>query len=96
VAIGEPLIHISDERKVVWRIDDLPAFAGWFGPRPTAGFEIEFTPTRDDVGTAPNLVEYLTMTGTDAVTGVRVTSEAQPVTTGVRFGSIEERQGLVR
>ncbi|MFH2063513.1 MAG: hypothetical protein ABIJ46_05195 [bacterium] len=96
VTAGEPLIHVTESRRVIWRLGDMPAFAGELEQRPGAGFEVEYTPTEENVGTAPVLVERIFMAGTDSLTGTKVETESGPVTTAVRFGTEDERLGLVR
>ena len=96
VTLGRPLTYIAANRELIWEIGDLPAFLGNLQPQATANFEIEVQPQIKNVGQVLKLLDYIKIEGEDTFTGVRVTAQGEPVTSAVRFGSIEAQTGIVQ
>ncbi len=86
VTSGKPLAFVASERKLIWNIGDIPAFAGGHLPRATANFEIELKPGEDDLGKVLQLLDHIIIEGEDEFTGARVTAVGELVTAAVRFG----------
>jgi hypothetical protein len=95
VTLGHPLAYVASERKLIWEIGDLPAFAGDFLPAATANFEIELTPTLDDIGQILKLIDYIKVEGEDVFTGTRVRAEGEAATSAVKIGTEEARLGKI-
>jgi len=95
ITAGEPIAYLPAERRIIWDIGDIPAFAGGDGAGINLSMEIGLTPGKDDVGTVPVLIESLKIVGEDTVTGVKVFAEGEAVTTGVRFGKWTQQTGMV-
>jgi hypothetical protein len=93
VTAGEPIAYLSEQRRIVWDIGGVPAFSE--GEYAGASIEVSFTPSPEDVGSAPSLLQEIALTAQDTATGVRVHANAPDVTTAVRFGSPEETSGIV-
>ncbi|MFH1046895.1 MAG: hypothetical protein V1738_01210 [Patescibacteria group bacterium] len=95
VAAGRPLAFIASDRKIIWNIGDIPAFAGEHLSSATANFEIEVRPDHNDVGQVLDLLDHIYIEGEDVFTGTKVTASAATVTTAVRFGTPEAMSGVV-
>jgi hypothetical protein len=67
--------------RLIWHIGTTAAHAGILFEAPSVSFEVALTPSAAQVGTSPLLVSQLTYVGTDAWTGVTLTSEPPALTT---------------
>lgn len=56
VAAGDPLAFDERARVLLWRVGDLPAHAGTSSPAPSVAFEVELTPTEDQIGKEATLI----------------------------------------
>lgn len=95
VSAGRPLAYVASDRKLIWEIGDLPAFTGGHLPRATANFEIEITPTEDDLAQTLKLLDHIIIEGEDNFTGGTVRATGTTVTTKLRFGPAEALGGMV-
>ncbi len=66
---------------ITWKPGDLPA--GGAAPVASVAFQIQVTPMASQVGTAPDTVENIGFTGTDAFVNVPVTTPGSTLTTAV-------------
>lgn len=95
VTSGKPLAYVPSERKVIWQIDEIPAYAGEHLPSATANFEVGVAPDENDAGSVLELLDHINIEGKDAFTDLRVTASGEPVTTAIRFGEEESLVGKV-
>lgn len=75
------LVFDSATRTVRWTLNTVPAGTGGRLPSLKAYFEVSITPTIDQVGTVPILIETSTATATDSYTNKNLTSPAATLTT---------------
>lgn len=75
------LVFDADSRTVRWTINTVPAATGGRLSALTASFDISITPSTDQIGAVPILIETATATATDSYTGVTLTSPASTLTT---------------
>ncbi len=79
VTSGEDLLLVGD--RLIWRLGATDAHAGALIEAPSASFEIALTPSAEQAGTAPALLEEASFTGQDAWTGTSLTSSFDGLTT---------------
>ncbi|MDE1874669.1 MAG: DUF11 domain-containing protein [Patescibacteria group bacterium] len=69
---------------VTWVVGDVPANAGYGDVSPEqVAFQISYTPSANQVGTAPDLVGQATITGNDVFTGAALQNSAQSLSTRI-------------
>jgi len=61
--------------KITWNIGDLAAFTGKFLPALKVTFQLRVTPSEVDRNKVMNLLSNIQATGTDAFTGLTITSQ---------------------
>lgn len=70
--------------QVTWNVGNIAPGVGTNGAQPRqVAFEIGFTPSASQIGTVPVLLQNITLTGTDDLTGQKVTLTAPNVTTNL-------------
>ncbi|MDP2651252.1 MAG: hypothetical protein Q8O98_01525 [bacterium] len=69
---GESVSYNASTRTVVWDIGTLASGAGFSTALREAAFQISLTPSASQAGTAPTLVNSVTLTGTDSFTSEAV------------------------
>lgn len=84
-----------DSRTVRWTLNTLPAGTGSRLAALTAYFDLSITPTADQVGTVPILIETATATATDSYTNQPLTSATATLTTDLPTDTKAAGQGLV-
>jgi len=78
---GTNLTFDSSSREVVWKIEDLDAGQGVFGPGPSVAFQISLTSGSFQQGTTPELIGEAEITGEDQFTEQTVHGEAPAINT---------------
>lgn len=69
---------------VMWNLGDIAAGVGVASSTPRElAFEIGFTPSTSQIGKQPALLQNITLTGTDAATGLKITKTTPDVTTNL-------------
>lgn len=79
VTSGDDLRQSGD--RLIWNLGTVEAHAGLAFEAPSASFEVSLTPTAAQVGTSPNLLNIAMFTGTDAWTGIDLSSNQDGLTT---------------
>lgn len=75
------LVFDATTRTVRWTLNTVPAGTGGSLPTLKAYFEVSITPTPEQVGTVPILIETSTATATDSYSNKALTSPAATLTT---------------
>ena len=75
------LVFDADTRTVRWTLNTVPAGTGSRLPALKAYFEVSITPTAEQVGTVPVLIESASATATDSYSGVNLTGQAPTLST---------------
>lgn len=70
-------------RQVVWAIGDINAGTGLNSSPREVAFQISFTPSLNQVGTPPTLIQEMRITGTDTFTGRTLDSTRPAMTTRI-------------
>lgn len=78
---SEKLELNSATRELVWNIGRLEAGTGFLRPARTASFAIGFTPTSNQAGSFPVLMQESVFTGQDAFVSVMLEDRKMPLTT---------------
>ncbi len=82
-------------RLISWTLNTLPAGTGSRLPALTARFDLSITPTAEQVGTIPVLMETSTAIATDAFTTKSLSSPAATITTAIPNDPKDANQGTV-
>ncbi|MEK7537982.1 MAG: hypothetical protein AAB619_03345 [Patescibacteria group bacterium] len=82
-------------RTVRWTLNTVPAGTGGRLPALTARFDLAITPTAEQVGTVPILIETATATATDSFTAKALSSPAATLTTDLPSDPTVSGQGVV-
>lgn len=82
-------------RIVQWTLNTLPAGTGGRVPKLTAHFDVSITPTADQVGSVPILVETTSFSATDSYSKQPLTATAATVTTDIPNDPKSANQGTV-
>jgi len=85
----------STSRMVRWTLNTVPAGSGGRLAALTAYFDVSITPTADQVGTVPILIETATATAVDGYTSKALTSAATTLTTDLPTDTKAAGQGQV-
>lgn len=73
------------ESTVTWDLGDIEPGVGLNGVEPRqSAIAIGFTPSTGQIGQSPSLLQNITLTGTDSVTGETVTKTAKDITTNIQ------------
>jgi hypothetical protein len=94
VTAGEPLDHFASTGRLRWTIGTVPAGVGGdtkFG----ATFEVAITPGKGEVGSAPQLLKSIKVTGIDAATGLQLHGVAENITTDLPYDKRALGKGTV-
>ncbi len=83
-------------RTVRWTLNTVPAGTGSRWPALTAGFDVSITPTADQAGTVPVLLNDSTAAATDSFTGHALTATAPTLATDVPTDAQAGGQGKVQ
>ncbi|MCP6726859.1 MAG: hypothetical protein KJI69_02350 [Patescibacteria group bacterium] len=75
------LVYDSASREVVWDAGDIVAGSGTFGSAASVSFQVSFTPQEFQVGTTPELISEVRITGDDIFTNRLVSSTDEAITT---------------
>ncbi len=89
------LVFDPDSRMVRWTLNTVPAGTGGRLAALTASFDLSITPTADQVGAIPILIETATATATDSYTNKTPTSPAATLTTDLPSDTKAAGQGQV-
>lgn len=76
-----PLTFDSNSREVVWKLDNLSAGKGIFGPGYNVSFQVALTPIVSQKGRIIELINKAVITGEDQFTGQIISGEAKAVDT---------------
>ncbi|MBI2644728.1 hypothetical protein HYW94_00940 [Candidatus Uhrbacteria bacterium] len=88
VPIGSDAIRYYPEKKeLVYLLSLLPSIFNASSEESGAVFELAFTPTSQDIGIAPTLLQNIRATGRDSVTHMPLEFNAPDITTDVLFDS---------
>ncbi|MEX2411249.1 MAG: hypothetical protein WD607_07725 [Candidatus Paceibacterota bacterium] len=94
--LEEEPIYNSEEREVVWKIDNIQATKGVISLPINTVFKIEATPTEDIEGQFQSLLSRTTLTAIDEWTGVTLTSIDNPLNTALPDDkTTDEEDGVV-
>ncbi len=93
--IGSAPFYNQESNEVVWQIERLQANQGVIGSPVEAVFQIEATPTSENIGTYMPLVGPLTLTALDAFSGIELTASDAAVTTALPDDVTVGQQGGV-
>lgn len=74
------ITYDQNARTVKWSLGDITAGAGYTRPLRTASFQVAITPSTSQVGTTPQLMGAMTMTGQDRFAQVTVEAATDAVT----------------
>jgi len=85
VTVGEAFDYLPSTGHLIWKVGRLPEFTDGTGNRIGGTFEVSLLPSADQVGKTADLVRDIRVSGTDAVTGVRVTALMPVVTSAIQF-----------
>jgi len=78
VPFGDAPIYDPGSRTITWNIDKIPAWPGVTSPAIGAAIEVAFTPTPNERNTYGTLMTDQQITGTDSVTGIKLSNAAIP------------------
>ncbi len=78
---NEQVSYDSPSRTVTWTLGDVKAGTGYTLPVRQAAFQVAFTPSLSQVGSAPALTSDATFSGTDRFAQAQVAASAPAVTT---------------
>ena len=78
---GESITYDSNTRQIMWNIGELKGGAGFGTPARTAQFQVELTPSANQVGTSPTIVENSNFSGVDEFTRLNVSANVPALTT---------------
>ncbi|MBI1971374.1 MAG: hypothetical protein HYS52_00805 [Candidatus Wildermuthbacteria bacterium] len=94
---GAPLTFDSQSREIVWAAGDLLAGTGTFSNIASVAFQIRFSPSAFQRGSAAQLVGHALITGDDAWTIQTISGIDLPVTTTeLNDPSFSQAQGIVQ
>jgi hypothetical protein len=79
-ATNENISYNESTREVIWNIGAVRANTGFESTR-EATFTLSLTPSTSQVGSVPQLMKNVYLTGTDAFTGTQVKNSKNPITT---------------
>jgi hypothetical protein len=71
----------SQSREIVWDIGELSVGQGILNSAPNISFQISFVPGSSQIGTAPDLISQIVISGEDSWTNDLIESVLQPVNT---------------
>ena len=95
VNAGQAIDWLPSTRTVRWEIGTLAPYTNSEGEHLGASFEVALTPSAEDAGSAPTLVTSIALSGKDAVTGLTLHAEAEPITTDLPFDKRAIGKGAV-
>ncbi|MBI3888427.1 hypothetical protein HY311_01390 [Candidatus Nomurabacteria bacterium] len=78
---GENLTYNASTREIVWNADRIQRGAGITGAAKTVSFQVSFTPSLSQVGTAPTIINDAVLTGHDDFANVDVRVNKAGLTT---------------
>lgn len=87
----------SNSKEIVWNIGDLKMSEG-IGetPAPTIFFQVEFTPSKGQIGSVPKIINEVELTGQDQWTKEEISAEDSGITTALPDdNSVSEKDGVV-
>jgi len=84
VSEGEPVKYDAISRTVSWKSDFIEATEGNSCPCVSIGFEVGLTPDENAAGSAPTLLNNLSIAATDIYTGELVEERAENLTTNLK------------
>lgn len=93
---GSLPIYNSETNEVFWQVDKLQANQGIVGGPIESVFQIEATPSADQVGTFMPLINATTIRGSDSFTGQDIVSSDVGITTALQDDSTITVQGVVQ
>jgi len=81
---GTALTFDPVTREISWNIGTIKAGAGYAGvPAPTVSFQVGITPSVSQVGSMPDLVQNIVLTGGDSFTGTQLSTYPQSLSTQI-------------
>lgn len=96
VTEGEPIKFDPITRTIIWKDDFIEATSGDTCPCVGAGFEISLTPTTNDLGLTPKLLDQISLSSTDIYTNEYLTSNVSSLTTNLITDSYAKGKGQVQ
>jgi hypothetical protein len=66
---SEKISYNPDNRTVTWELGNIPSGAGFSGSSREVGFQVGVTPSQNQIGSAPVVINETTISGTDNFTG---------------------------
>lgn len=81
VPTGERLYYNEDTNTLTWEAGTVRPFVGGKGGSKEVFFQVELSPTLDDVGSAPDLLGQAELSATDAITGEKISARSPSLTT---------------
>lgn len=95
VTAGEALDHFPSTGRIRWLLGKIPAHAEGDADRIGASFEVAITPGEADVGSVPTLLKNIRVFGQDAVTGLRLNTVTETITTDLPYDRRAAGKGTV-
>jgi hypothetical protein len=80
-SLSENISYNEGSHEIVWKAGTVKANTGFDGKDREASFAVVLKPSLSQVGTVPQLVKDIIVTGTDSFTGTPLRSNASPITT---------------
>ncbi len=94
VALGE-LTYNSARRQINWKVGDVSRYTGEEWPKLGVAFEVALTPTSEQIGSEPALLEQIKIFGEDKFTGKFLEREGTGLTTNLIYDSVAGKKGRV-
>ncbi len=85
VTAGEAFDYLPSSGRLIWKVGQLPEFTDGTGNRIGGTFEVSLLPTAEQIGQPADLVRDIRLTGTDTVTGTRISASAPTITTDIQY-----------
>lgn len=95
VTNGEAIDWLPTSSRISWKVGDLTAYDGTVGEYMGASFEVALTPTATMADTTADLITGISLAGTDATTGLKITISHAPITTDLPFDQRAAGKGVI-
>ena len=78
---SESITWNKDTNEVIWHVGDIAAGTGYTKSARQAVFQVQLTPSINQIGSEADIVNNIILTGKDAFTGAQITKSASDLTT---------------
>ena len=93
---GERVVYSPVGGAVSWNIGDLPAGVGVDLPVREVYFKVALTPSVSQIGSTPNIISNLRMTGIDRYSKAEISADAGTITTELKTEGAQVGEGAVQ